>query len=103
MAQASKGLGPSIKTAIVLPCDDQGTGWGGDWRDRYYKAIENADSALTLTCICESVECCYDMAGWHIIDRCDVVIAATVGVEEPDVGEYARVKKNRLCILTSKR
>ena len=45
MAEASKGLGHSIKTAIVVPCDEQDTGWAEDWRDRYYKIIETADSA----------------------------------------------------------
>ena len=100
MAQASKGLGHSIKTAIVVPCDEQDTGWAEDWRDRYYKVIENADSApalpLEYTDICETVEDRYDMADRYMIDNCDFVVAVTVGDEEPDAIEYAKGKEKQI-------
>ena len=100
MAQASKCLGHSIKTAIVVPCDEQDTGWTEDWRDRYYKVIKNADSApalpLEYTDICETIEDRYDMADRYMIDNCDFVVAVTVGDEEPDAVEYAEDKGKQI-------
>lgn len=100
MADASKGLGHSIKTAIVVPCDEQDTGWAEDWRDRYYKVIETADSApalpLEYTDICETVEDRYDMADRYMIDNCDFVVAVTAGDEEPDAIEYAKGKEKQI-------
>ena len=100
MAQASKGLGHSIKTAIVVPCDEQDTGWAEDWRDRYYKVIENIEEApalpLEYTDICSSTEDYYDMADRYMIDNCDFVVAVTAGDEEPDAVEYAESKGKQI-------
>ena len=100
MAQASKGLGHSIKTAIVVPCDEQDIGWAEEWRDRYYKIIGNADSTpalpLEYTDICSSTEDRYDMADRYMIDNCDFVVAVTVGDEEPDAVQYAKDKGKQI-------
>ena len=100
MAQASKWLGHSIKTAIVVPCDEQDTGWAEDWRDRYYKVIETADSApalpLEYTDICSSVEDRYDMADRYMIDNCDFVVAVTAGDEVPGAVEWVKSKDKQI-------
>ena len=100
MAQASKWLGHSIKTAIVVPCDEQDTGWAEDWRDRYYKIIETADSApalpLEYTDICSSVEDRYDMADRYMIDNCDFVIAVTAEDEVPGAVEWAKSRDKQI-------
>lgn len=105
MALASKGLGHSIKTAIVVPCDRQDTGWAEDWRNRYYKIIETADSApalpLEYTDICNSIEDYYDMADRYMIDNCDFVIAVTVGDDEPDAVDYAEGKGKQIVYFDS--
>lgn len=96
IALAVRGLGQSVKIGVVVPCDLQDEGWAEDWRDRYYKVIETADSApalpLEYTDLCETDEDLYDAADRYMVDNCDIVIAVAAGEEIPDAVDYAKSK-----------
>lgn len=96
VALAIRGLGQSVRISVVVPCNLQDEGWAEDWRDRYYKVIEKADSALALpleyTDLCETDEDLYEAADRYMIDNCDIVIAVTAGEEIPDAVDYAKSK-----------
>ncbi|MBR5089760.1 MAG: DUF1273 family protein [Ruminiclostridium sp.] len=100
IARTSIGLGHSIKTAIVVPCDEQDECWAEEWRDRYYTAIEYASCAPALPPeyieICRTTEDYYDFADRYMIDSSDFVIAVTAGGDEPDGVEYARRKGKQI-------
>lgn len=95
-ALAVKGLGQSVKTEIIVPCDEQDECWAEEWRDRYYKVIENIDAApelpLEYTDLCDTTEDYYDAGDRYMMTVCDMVIAVTIGEEEPDALIYARDK-----------
>ena len=95
-AIAGNDLGHSIKTVIVVPCDEQDTCWAEDWRERYYKVIQNADKApalpLEYTDICTNTEDRYDAADRYMTDNCDMVIAITVRDEIPEAAVLANDK-----------
>ena len=105
IALAVRGLGQSVKIGVVVPCDLQDEGWTEDWRDRYYKVIEKADSApalpLEYTDLCETDEDLYDAADRYMVDNCDIVIAVTAGDEVPDTVGYAHNKNRPIIYIDS--
>ena len=95
-ALAVKSLGQSVKTEIIVPCDEQDECWAEEWRDRYYKVIEQVDAApelpLEYTDMCDTTEDYYDAADRYMMNVCDMVIAVTIEDEEPDALIYVRDK-----------
>ncbi len=79
-----------IKLHIVVPCEEQASEWCEEWRDRYYRVHEAADSIEFVSK--QYTKTCYAEADERIAEKSDCILIFGEPAEKLRISEYAKKK-----------
>lgn len=91
---------PALRLICVIPHEGQATNWPEEWRDMYFKLLEQADDMVLISHRYTSD--CYHRGNRYMIENAKALLALYDGIQPGDAAyavEYARRKGREIVLI----